>query len=212
MLGVVSSDDRDSRALTPQQVMDRVTMVDVDDLTLWEGPFEVDVGQAHLFAEHFGSLRIALVKDGQVVYGQDAVQAERQAQRFGGRILAIDVSDLGWTDLRAAAVAVGLTRLDQSARVDHATMADMLMRIRAEDAALLEGAGYTDDDLDDLIAHDQVPSLDALEAQYGEPAGEDFWPTVKVKVPPDVHKVWQETVEAHGGDEIAAFAALLNAP
>lgn len=48
----------------------------------------------------------------------------------------------------------------------------------------LDGTGYTQADIDLLTA--SPPSLDALADEYGEPADDDLWPTLKFRVPPQV--------------------------
>lgn len=50
------------------------------------------------------------------------------------------------------------------------------------------------------------PDLDDLDDQHDPSV---FWPIVKVKVDPEMFPVWEEHVARHGGDEPAAFEALL---
>lgn len=214
----MSSDDGDTRAATPQQVVDRVVIADVDTLECWDGPYEQDVGAAHTFAETFGAVRIAVVQDGRVIYGQDAVQAERQSRRHGGQIPVIDITDLEWTELRGAALAIGLTRLDQLSRADPKALADILLRIQAEDAGLLQAAGFDDGDLDDVLAlaNGDLPPLDALAGGEGSPdAAQAVAPEgmgiVSFTVTETLAAAWGRVADDLGGDDDARFRALLAA-
>ena len=57
-----------------------------------------------------------------------------------------------------------------------------------------------------------VPSLDELEAEYGEPSEQEFWPVIKVQVSPETFARWRELVKQSGEtDEAKVLAAILNA-
>jgi len=57
-----------------------------------------------------------------------------------------------------------------------------------------------------------VPSLDELEAEYGEPNEQGFWPVVKIQVSPETFGKWRELVKLTGQtDEAKAFTVLLDA-
>ena len=57
-----------------------------------------------------------------------------------------------------------------------------------------------------------VPSLDELEAEYGEPSEQEFWPVIKVQVSPETFARWRELVKQSGEtDEAKVLAAILDA-
>lgn len=57
-----------------------------------------------------------------------------------------------------------------------------------------------------------VPSLDDLANQHGDPGERDFWPVVRVTVPPGTYQRFNELMEmAAGEDEAGKFARLLEA-
>ncbi|MCK9601416.1 MAG: hypothetical protein M0R06_20410 [Sphaerochaeta sp.] len=57
-----------------------------------------------------------------------------------------------------------------------------------------------------------VPSLDELEAEYGEPSERGFWPVIKVQVSPETFARWRELVKQSGQeDEAKALTAILDA-
>lgn len=59
---------------------------------------------------------------------------------------------------------------------------------------------------------DGPPSLDALETQYGPHQDEALWPTIRLRVPPEVHSQYVALMQQAPGDtEAAQFAALLAA-
>lgn len=74
----------------------------------------------------------------------------------------------------------------------------------------LEGTGYSDDDLEmlnDIL--DGAPSLDELEDEFGEPEDDDFWITLRFRVPPVVSDQWGDWARAYDSPE-EAFEALLD--
>jgi len=73
----------------------------------------------------------------------------------------------------------------------------------------LEGTGYDSDDLQILQDITEGPeSLDDLESEFGEPEDDDFWITVRLRVPPEVNKQWVSWLQNYESPE-AAFEALL---
>ena len=85
---------------------------------------------------------------------------------------------------------------------------DLLTQMLSE-FSTLDGTGYNPEDLDDLLKTVEVPDLDKMAAELGEPDPADTWPTVKVRVPPHVAAAWRTHLDSHDGDEVAALAALL---
>lgn len=68
----------------------------------------------------------------------------------------------------------------------------------------------------DQLAQDgqygEVPSLDDLAAEHGDPSERDFWPVVRVQVSPETHERYQSLMgQAPGTDEGERFARLLEA-
>lgn len=57
----------------------------------------------------------------------------------------------------------------------------------------------------------EPPSLDDLEAEYGEPDERDFWPVISVKVSPETKGKYDEVMkQLPGEDEAAKFDALIS--
>jgi ParB-like chromosome segregation protein Spo0J len=108
----------------------------------------------------------------------DVEAVKRSLARFGQRKPIVATSDgtitaghhlhaaavaLGWTeiavvftdddDATAKAFALADNRTSDLGRYDHEALAAMLSEVRDADAALLEAASYTEQDLDDLLAY-----------------------------------------------------------
>lgn len=126
--------------LTPQDLAARVTVFDVDDLTLWDAnPNKADEDSIHASMEEWGQTATILVAtDGNgrrvVVDGNHRVAAERKARRFGGKLAGIDVTGLDWTDVRAFAAGLALNRTARLGADDEGLLAAILTQIGAEDA------------------------------------------------------------------------------
>ncbi len=118
----------------------------------------------------------------------------------------------GWRskdDLRAVRYLIGSNGLTMSGGWDDGGLAELLSELRAVDVAMLEGTGFNDGDVDDLLALAAPPDLDQLGGDHGDPDASDTWPVVRVKVPPHMHAAWRTVVDEHDGDELTALAGLL---
>lgn len=74
----------------------------------------------------------------------------------------------------------------------------------------LEGTGYSEDDMAILKDINDGPgSLDDLADEFGEPEDDDFWVTVRLRVPPVVSNQWNDWAKAYDSPE-EAFEALLD--
>lgn len=74
----------------------------------------------------------------------------------------------------------------------------------------LDGTGYDEDDLAILLDMTAGPdSLDDLEDEFGEPEDDDFWITVRLRIPPVLNDQWKQWANAYDSPE-EAFEALLD--
>lgn len=141
----------------PEDLAENLILIDVDAVELWDGnPNEADAGAIHQSMERFGDLVPILVTTDQhgrrlVIDGNHRVLVERQARRFGGKLAAIDLTSLGWTDLEALAAGLTMNSTSRAGRDDPTLMAAALMAIRAEDPTLLEAMSVTEGDIETLL-------------------------------------------------------------
>lgn len=132
--------------LTPDQLAERVTVIDVDHVTLLEGnPNRADMAALDRSIEEFGQVATILVDNGVVVDGNHRVLNERERRRFGGRLAAIDITGLDWTEARAAAAGLGLNITARLGSDDPEALRRFLQRIADDDLALLRALSYQDD-------------------------------------------------------------------
>lgn len=74
----------------------------------------------------------------------------------------------------------------------------------------LDGTGYDEDDLAILLDMTAGPdSLDDLEDEFGEPEDDDFWITVRLRIPPVLNEQWKDWARGYDSEE-EAFEALLD--
>lgn len=155
----------------------------------------------------------SLTRNGQ--YRPIVVRAKTFEVLAGNHTLAA-AKQLGWTEIavtfvdvdddQAARIVLADNRTAEVGVFDAPALADLLSSLPD-----LEGTGYTDVELSDLVSGDRDPStLDDLADEYGEPADSDTWQRVSVKVPPVVWEAWKQAVDEAGDDELVAFARLLD--
>ena len=75
----------------------------------------------------------------------------------------------------------------------------------------LDGTGYTEQDYADLLASVTAPDPEPYDdgPSDGDPDDSDFWPSVRVQLPPAVFAAWGGVCAQHDGDETAAFTWLI---
>lgn len=155
----------------------------------------------------------SLARHGQ--YRPIVVRAKTFEVLAGNHTLAA-ARELGWDEIAATFVDVSD---DEAARIvlvdnraaDMGTYDDEVLADLLRNLPDVEGTGYTPDDVSDLLAKVTASDLDALEAEYGEPADDDLWPTIKLKVPPDVHRQFFDALGAEDGDtEAERLVQMLN--
>ena len=127
--------------------------------------------------------------------------------------------DLGWDTIAAVTIDVDD---DQAARIvaadnrtsDLGSYDDRLLLELLTDLPNLDGTGYDPGDIDALeaILNDttDVDDLDTLADELSDGNTDDLYPVLRLKIPPILMAAWKSHLDTHHGDEIHAFAALLN--
>ena len=132
------------------------------------------------------------------------------------RELAEETGDTQWENVDVWLIDVDDERLAKIILADNRT-ADLGSYDNEELLGLIEtvnhdlgGTGYDEDDLQILRDLASGPdSLEDLEAEFGEPEDDDFWITVRLRVPPPVNEQWVDWLRAYDSPE-EAFEALLD--
>ena len=111
------------------------------------------------------------------------------------------------TDIEARRINLADNRLSELGTYDNDALAELLQGMAEDDG--LDGTGYTQADLDMLAG--AAPDLDSLADEYGEPAEDDLWPVLKIKVSPTVRDDFYDlTADAGSDDDAARFVFLIN--
>ena len=109
-------------------------------------------------------------------------------------------------DDRATRILLADNRTADLGSYDNELLQELLESIDDD----LDGTGYDEDDLQILRDLTSGPdSLDDLESEFGEPEDDDFWITVRLRVPPPVNEQWVDWLRAYDSPE-EAFEALLD--
>lgn len=119
----------------------------------------------------------------------------------------------GWSstdDAEAAAYLIASNRLTERGGWRADPLAALLDELSKVDGGLV-GVGYSPTEVDDLLATiAPPPSLDELARRHGESKAEDFWPTVKFTVPPELRARYEKLLDGVEGDDVARFTYLLD--
>lgn len=207
-----SSDDGAGR-ITPDLLREMLVEQDVAGLArserdAWTG----NTALAGRMAGEFGTVTIPIVDGGQVLYGWEYVQAEQQHPTFGGKLLTLDITNLGWPAERVWALVTGLRRQAETTTVDHELLAELLTEINeGGHSAWLEAAGWEQEHLDALLfqAPQATPTLDSLEAQWGAPTEADYFQRVTVKGPMDMVDRWVALTAQFSGEDHELLTAMM---
>lgn len=174
----------------------RVTDVPVTDLT--PHPENARRGNVAAIVESlstFGQYRPIVVQAStkHILAGNHTWQA---ATELGWKTVSAVLVDVD--DTTAKRILVADNRLNDLAAYDHEALIDLLQSLEGD----LQGTGFTDEDVLDLLAAHTPPSLDDLEREHpmDDDAEAALWPTVRVKVPPHVHAWWGRVFAAQPGD------------
>ena len=121
---------------------------------------------------------------------------EEQPDEWGSHV---DVVMLDVNDSRALKMNLADNKTSDDATWDTEAVVAQLRAVLDEDGSLL-GTGFADDELDDLVALIEADDLDDLADEFGEPDDDDLWPTVSIKMPPDVRDRFIAAIESYDGD------------
>lgn len=132
-----------------------------------------------------------------------ALMLEEEGRGLDG---GLDCYVVDVTDREAERIVLADNRTADLGSYDNADLVELLKRMDDD----LTGTGYAADDLElleELVA--DAPTLDDLEDEFGEPEDDDFWITLRFRVPPVVSQQWGDWARAYDSPE-EAFEALLD--
>ncbi len=163
-------------------------------------------------------IKQSLRKHGQyktiVVQADDPEHPENGGTVLGGNHTLMAAKELGWDTMRVDIWDVDDEQARAIVLVDNRTtdLADYDDRLLAELLAAtddLSGTGYDEQDLEALTKEFEVPDLDDLAAEVGEPNADDGWPSITMRVPHTVKAAWNAHLSTHSDDAAQAMASLL---
>ena len=108
----------------------------------------------------FGQFKNVVAWGDYIVAGHGLVEA---AKGRGWKRIEVKRLPADWTETQVESVLIADNRLAQLSTPDETKLADMLQRVRMENATLLDSVGYNTDEIDAMLR---------VIAQEGEPAGE----------------------------------------
>lgn len=148
-------------------------------------------------------------KPNEILAGNHTVKAIRELAEEhpdDARWQHVDVWMVDVDSERAARIVLADNRTADLGSYDNEELLGLLHIVGND----LEGTGYDSDDLQILQDITEGPeNLDDLESEYGEPEDDDFWITVRLRVPPEVNKQWMGWLRNYDSPEVA-FEALLD--
>lgn len=122
---------------------------------------------------------------------------EEQPDEWDGHA---DVILLDVNDSRALKMNLADNKTSDDASWDTPSLVAQLRDVLAETDGTLLGTGFADDEMQDLLALVEADDLDALAEEFGEPDDDDLWPSVSIKMPPDLRDRFIAALESYDGD------------
>lgn len=188
--------------MTPQPIPRRHDVVPIDSIQPYPGNPRIG---------HRPTLDASLNAHGQF---DDLIVQESTGHIIAGNNTWHSMRDAGATEVAVAFVDVDD---DQALRMnlvhnragDKSSYDDRLLLERLGELDDLDGTGYDPGDLDTIEGSLTAPDLDTLAESVGEPADDDGWPSISVRVPYQVMAAWRAHLDTHQKDGAAAMAALL---
>lgn len=145
----------------------------------------------------------------EVLAGNHTLKAHRllaEEEPDDKRWAKIDCWVVDVDDDRASRIVLADNRTADLGSYNNEALLELLNGLDAD----LTGTGYTDDDVAVLLDLAEGPaSLEDLEAEFGEPEDDDFWITVRLRIPPVLNDQWRDWSRAYDSPE-EAFEALLD--
>lgn len=144
----------DEKRLTPDELKQMTETRSIETLSLWEqDPYgAADLGAETIAQARFGQTETVLVHGELVLWGGVIVEAERIASLNGGTVSVLDVARKGWSLAEAKAEVLRRHRRDENTDVDGGLFAEMLLELWDADQELVEDAGYSQDEIDAVVA------------------------------------------------------------
>lgn len=143
----------------------------------------------------------------EVLAGNHTLLAARLLEEEGrGLEGGLDCYLVDVTDQEADRIVLADNRTADLGSYENADLVELLQGMNGD----LTGTGYAADDLEllqELVA--DAPTLDDLEDEFGEPEDDDFWITLRFRVPPVISEQWGDWARAYDSPE-EAFEALLD--
>lgn len=102
------------------------------------------------------------------------------------RIPTITIS--GLTDDQWRAYVIADNRLGEQSSWNYDMLREELAQLATLDSHLAQLAGFSPGELSALLNLGDPPSLEDLEKAFGAPSAADFWPEIKLQVPPALKK------------------------
>ena len=195
----------------------KTRLIPTTDLNLHhKNPRRGDVDAIAGSLQAHGQFRPIVVNEGthtgrplEVVAGNPTLKAIRQLAETNPddpRWSQVEAYVIDVDEDRATKIVLADNRTSDLGSYDDTALLDLLDSVDHD----LEGTGYTDDDLDMLRdMADGAPSLDDLEEEYGEPEDDDFWVTIRFKVPPVIADQWNDWARGFDTPE-EAFEGLMD--
>lgn len=148
-------------------------------------------------------------KPNEILAGNHTVKAIRELAEENPDDLRWQQVEVWMVDVdseRAARIVLADNRTADLGSYDNEELLGLLDMMDGD----LDGTGYDADDMQILQDITDGPdSLDDLESEFGEPEDEDFWFTIRFKVPPPLNQQWNDWSRPFDSPE-EAFEALLD--
>lgn len=187
-----SSDEGGPLRVTPDMVQSLMRTVRAVDLPMADTPWSdgAPVELAARYRDEFGAIGRVIVHDGDVISGHEHVRAAL-TDGPDAEVVVFDLTDLGPRE-RVLAAVIGERRQSETTSRDDQALADMLLMIRDYDDQLLEVAGWSMPDLDELLDALDLDRAAAAQSGRGGPKMTDTFIVPPFSVLDTRQGYWQD--------------------
>lgn len=155
--------------------------------------------------ETFGWQQAIVVDtDGVIIVGHTRLQA---AKKLGHKHVPVKIA-VGLDEERVRAYRIADNRVAEETDWDEELLKIELLNLEDTDL-LLNSLGFDDKELEALMKGAEALSLDQMAEKHGEHDPDNFWPVVRLKVPPEVKEAFDAAMKALTGEEHERFAELV---
>lgn len=166
---------------------------------------EAAISKVATSIETFGWQQAIVVDEaGVIIVGHTRFEA---AKKLGHKHVPVKIA-VGLDPEKVRAYRIADNRVAEETDWDEELLSLELLEFEDTDL-LLKGLGFDEKELEALLKGAEAMSLDQMAEVHGEHDPNNFWPVVRLKVPPEVKEAFDAAMAKLSGEDHERFAELI---